>query len=757
MTTVMAAVTGIEPGLDVMVIEGVVRTAAGSSRGLRQLADHLTAHPDVLTTGPTTVPVVLRQLVAGLVGVGAEQIVARAPRCLGCGRAEAARHRAPEGDGWLCGRCYQVPRQPCGRCGTLRPVYTRDPDAAPVCEVCTRHARRQAADAGLTAGIVTTVLDTLGAGDAAAVRLSAQELTCLVGRAAPRPCDRARLAVDLPAVLAGVTGTSTVVDPVAGMGHRAGWSLPTRRLVIALTGLGFAGMPVMFCDQCQAPVGGHGHAAAGGDLCLQCATTCPDCGRVARQPGAARCGRCGHDRARDLHRVTTRGDCPGCGRTDKILDAGGVCAICQARRGRRCADCQQEPGGPLRSVQGRRVCDPCRLRCHLDALLPHTPVPDTVQNTVRRFREAILAGDPRATLQWLSRPVVRQILTALHADPASVNHAMLDALPASRSRDHVRDLLVTVGILPADPHRSVDRVGRELDGMLQAVPETDRRITRAWLRWAVLVRLRRRVAAGQELPAAVYHARATTTQVVAFLTWLHERGVGLGTCRQVDLDGWFATGPDTRYHVRTFLSWADQHRHLPRGLHLPPDRRAAPRQPADPEHRWVIARRLIHDDDLDPADRVAGALVVLYAQPLARIVALTTGHVHIEHVRVENDVVTLALGPAHIELPEPFAGLIQTLPRHRHGGPPAHLPTEWLFPSVRAGKHTTPQALANRLRVLGIAAGRQRQAALLQLAGEVPPSMLADLLGIHVTTAVHWNRTSAGNWATYAAARGPHR
>ena len=35
---------------------------------------------------------------------------------------------------------------------------------------------------------------------------------------------------------------------------------------------------------------------------------------------------------------------------DKILDAGGVCAICQARRGRRCADCQQEPGGPLRSV-----------------------------------------------------------------------------------------------------------------------------------------------------------------------------------------------------------------------------------------------------------------------------------------------------------------------------------------------------------------------------------------------------------------------
>lgn len=750
MAIVVAAVTGIEPALDVMAVEGVVRAAARSSWGLRQLADRFTAHPQVLTTGPTSLPRVLGRLVAGLAEAGAERIVARRPRCVGCGRAEAARHRAPEGDGWLCGRCYQVPRSECGSCGTLRPVYTRDRAGAAVCEVCARRARRQAADARLTTGIVTAVLDVPNVDDGVPVRPSVQELTSLVGRLAPRSCDRARLAADLPVVLAAQTGTV----PAAATGYRAGWSLPTRRLVMALSGLGISGMPVMFCDQCQAPVGGHGHAAAGGDLCLQCATTCPDCGRAARRPGAARCGRCGHDRARTLHRITTRGDCPGCGRTDNILNTGGVCAICQARRDRCCADCQQEPGGPLRTVAGRRVCDPCRLRVHLDALLPDTG-PESGPENLRRLREAILGGDSRATVQWLRRPVVAQILTALHNDPAGVDHTVLDALPTCRSRDHVRDLLVAAEILPADPYRPVDRVGRELDALLtsaRSLPDTDQRITRAWLRWAVLARLRRHAAAGRELTAAVHHARASTAQVVAFLTWLQDRGVGLGTCRQADLDGWFTAGPDTRYHVRTFLTWAAEHRHLPRGLHLPPDRRAAPRQPADPEHRWAIARRLIHEDDLDAADRLAGALVVLYAQPLTRIAALTTDDVHIE-----NTEVTLALGPAHIELPEPFAALIQTLPRHRHRGPPAHLPTPWLFPSLRAGKHTTPQALGNRLRAIGIAAGPQRHAALLQLAGQIPPAVLADLLGSHVTTAVHWTRTGAGNWTSYAADRQPHR
>jgi hypothetical protein len=44
-----------------------------------------------------------------------------------------------------------------------------------------------------------------------------------------------------------------------------------------------------------------------------------------------------------------------------------------------------------------------------------------------------------------------------------------------------------------------------------------------------------------------------------------------------------------------------------------------------------------------------------------------------------------------------------------------------------------------------------RQAALIQLAAEIPPAMLAGILGIHPTTAVKWTRLAGGNWTTYAA------
>jgi hypothetical protein len=46
-----------------------------------------------------------------------------------------------------------------------------------------------------------------------------------------------------------------------------------------------------------------------------------------------------------------------------------------------------------------------------------------------------------------------------------------------------------------------------------------------------------------------------------------------------------------------------------------------------------------------------------------------------------------------------------------------------------------------------------RHAALMQLAAEIPPTMLAGILGIHPTTAVKWTRLAGGNWTGYAAAK----
>jgi hypothetical protein len=46
-----------------------------------------------------------------------------------------------------------------------------------------------------------------------------------------------------------------------------------------------------------------------------------------------------------------------------------------------------------------------------------------------------------------------------------------------------------------------------------------------------------------------------------------------------------------------------------------------------------------------------------------------------------------------------------------------------------------------------------RNGALLHLAGEVPPVVLADLLGISINNAVRWVQAASGDWSTYAADR----
>jgi hypothetical protein len=40
-----------------------------------------------------------------------------------------------------------------------------------------------------------------------------------------------------------------------------------------------------------------------------------------------------------------------------------------------------------------------------------------------------------------------------------------------------------------------------------------------------------------------------------------------------------------------------------------------------------------------------------------------------------------------------------------------------------------------------------------QLAAEVPPAVLADLLGLHIGTAVRWATEAGGDWINYAAIR----
>jgi hypothetical protein len=197
------------------------------------------------------------------------------------------------------------------------------------------------------------------------------------------------------------------------------------------------------------------------------------------------------------------------------------------------------------------VCQRCALRRALDRFLPAGTTP-----ALHQLREAILAAEPEATLNWLAQPRSGTTLAALHDGRMQCTHAALDMLPPGRDLEHLRALLVAAGALPTDPHRLVDRLANDLAALLPGLADTDRRVVQAWLRWRVLAQLRRAAGTGRDITTAIHHARATTTQVVAFVAALRQAGRQLGTCRQADIDVWFATPPTTRGHIRSFLSWA---------------------------------------------------------------------------------------------------------------------------------------------------------------------------------------------------------
>lgn len=164
--------------------------------------------------------------------------------------------------------------------------------------------------------------------------------------------------------------------------------------------------------------------------------------------------------------------------------------------------------------------------------------------------------------------------------------------------------------------------------------------------------------------------------------------------------------------------------------------------------RWADARRLLHEEAYPAGDRVAGLLILLYAQKLNVITALTTRHVLHEDGRT-----LLRLGSRPIILPALLDTLVTGLAigRRPPGSSLLDVSSPWLFPGRQPGSALTEDALAQRLHALGISPRQGRSTALFALAADVPAAILAKTLGIHVQAAIQWQKISGGDWTAYAA------
>jgi len=84
----------------------------------------------------------------------------------------------------------------------------------------------------------------------------------------------------------------------------------------------------------------------------------------------------------------------------------------------------------------------------------------------------------------------------------------------------------------------------------------------------------------------------------------------------------------------------------------------------------------------------------------------------------------------------------------RLAGPPS-----WLFPGNDPTRPASHAYLLTGLRRHGITTHAARNTAVGTLAAELPAPVLADITGLHITTATRWTRSTRSDWTQNLAAR----
>lgn len=475
--------------------------------------------------------------------------------------------------------------------------------------------------------------------------------------------------------------------------------------------------------------------------------------------------------------------CALCRRTRRILTRwplGEVCGTCYKRVRTKPAACTAcHTVAPLigRTAGGNGLCPACAdddrtyacarcgttgfffraghcHRCQLTDRLTHLFSPDSDRREeLRPFIDALAsASSPGAVLAWLApgKPAAA-LLTQLLSGPAPITHDALDDLPQTLALHRLRQTLTHTGVLPVRPD-DLARLTPWLTRLLRDQPASRTLVLRAYAQWHVLRRSRQRARHHAFTRGSASWTRTRILAALALLAWLDTQHLALSELTQSDLDRWIVQSPSTASDAREFIRWSNARR-LTRGLSIPKRRPIELTAPLADDTRWHHLHRCLDDADLPIPVRAAGALVLLYGIPLTRISTLRTSDLGIR----SDGHTYLQLGRHHLRLVPALAELLHR--QQTSATSPAALadsssPADpWLFPGGFPGSPAR-YILGRALRHHGIPhLTRARSAALIALAAELPPAVLASLLDIHISTAIGWGQYAQSDWTTYLAAR----
>ncbi|MFD1145651.1 hypothetical protein [Saccharothrix hoggarensis] len=476
--------------------------------------------------------------------------------------------------------------------------------------------------------------------------------------------------------------------------------------------------------------------------------TCARCGRfgcfAAVWPDGSVCRTC-ECRALRLH-----GRCPGCGE-QRILpgrrpaDGAAVCTRCAGfRPSYACSRC----GGESQLHAGR-LCTRCTLSDRLAVLLDDGT--GRVRPELEPLHRMLTSMDnPRTGLSWLDgRPpnagAAANLLRGLGTGKIPLTHEAFHLLQPWRAAAHLRDLLMSCGLLPR-VDKQLCLFERWLGEHLAGITEPDhQQVIRRFATWHVLPRLRARADRKPLTPSARGFVGDQVARATAFLGWLAERGLRLSDCRQGEIDAWHAERKQhERTAIRAFLLWCMDNK-LTRRFTLPVTQ-IRPAAPLTRARRIELLGHVLTTDDAPLRSGVAAGLLLLYAQPVSRIVRLT-----LDDIVQEADQVLLRLGDPSSPVPHAFAALLLDYTASRTTMRTATNPgSTWLFPGRRAGQPLRPEHLASLVHELGVPTTAGRAAAIRQHVLEMPAPVVADALGYHHVTTTRLANQAGATWSRYA-------
>lgn len=435
--------------------------------------------------------------------------------------------------------------------------------------------------------------------------------------------------------------------------------------------------------------------------------------------------------------MRTTGTC-ACGHEGVLpgrLDGIPACRACSGVRVN--IDCRR--CGAETELYRNQMCQRCVLADLVDAAFAD-PRTGRVSAQLRPVADAITSMErANSGLTWIRQKHVHSMLREVAAT-SPVTHASMDRLDRGRTRDYIRGLLVEHGVLePRD--ELIARFTEWADDAEDRLTDGDHRaIIHRYIRWKHLRHMR---AESPISNGTFLRAKQVTTVAIEYCNWLTDNGKTLASATQGDLDTWLAEGATTRLMVAWFLTWTRTAQITDPALTVPKHRRGtAARLPHD--YQAEALERVLTSSELSARNQFAALLVLIFAQPIARIVRLRW-----DDVTIAPNNVTMNLAGMPIRLDHPLDGPVRDLAASPgQANTAAHRNSPWIFRGAMPGNHITAMHMRQQLHPL-FSSLAARLGTLTELSRQTPVAILSEALGYTAATLEKHAAVSGADYGKY--------